>query len=229
MIGCAKQENASTDALSQEPIKNASVAGCYKGQYDHPSSSEYILPFEAGKSFIVSQGNCGSYITHKPQCRVLSNSGKKVDCGDLRYAYDFNMPIGTNIVAARGGEVVIAIDQFSDTNNVMEETNAISILHNDGTVASYLHLTTGGALVNVGDIVSQGDVIALSGNSGYTENFPHLHFHVLAPPFDECSNGIYSGCKTVPITFRNAKPLEWPLIEKRTYKAVQDFDHKSER
>ena len=86
------------------------------------------------------------------------------------------------------------------------------------------HLSPNSLLVSVGDIVSQGDPIAMSGSSGFTDppgvSNPHLHFDVLTPPFINCGNGVFSGCKTVPIAFRNANPLDVPLIEDKTYKAL---------
>ena len=47
----------------------------------------------------------------------------------------------------------------------------------DRLILLYWHLQYKGALLNVGDAVSQGQVIGISGNSGYTY-FPHLHFIV---------------------------------------------------
>ena len=51
------------------------------------------------------------------------------------------------------------------------------IQHADGSRAGYWHLQKDGALVNVGDTVTQGQVIGLSGKTGYAA-LPHLHFLV---------------------------------------------------
>jgi murein DD-endopeptidase MepM/ murein hydrolase activator NlpD len=55
--------------------------------------------------------------------------------------------------------------------------NMIVIEHADSSRAGYWHLQKNGALINVGDTVKQGQVIGLSGKTGYTA-FPHLHFLV---------------------------------------------------
>ncbi|MBL7723438.1 MAG: M23 family metallopeptidase [Chitinophagaceae bacterium] len=51
------------------------------------------------------------------------------------------------------------------------------IQHPDGSRAGYWHLQHNGALVKVGDTVTKGQVIALSGKTGYAMT-PHLHFLV---------------------------------------------------
>ncbi len=56
--------------------------------------------------------------------------------------------------------------------------NYLMIRHNDGTVAFYAHLMQNEVPVEAGEFVEQGDHIALSGNSGNTLNFPHLHVGV---------------------------------------------------
>jgi murein DD-endopeptidase MepM/ murein hydrolase activator NlpD len=52
------------------------------------------------------------------------------------------------------------------------------VLHDDGTFGVYAHLRQGSALVRPGQRVSNGQLIAQSGNSGYSTG-PHLHFAVL--------------------------------------------------
>jgi murein DD-endopeptidase MepM/ murein hydrolase activator NlpD len=42
----------------------------------------------------------------------------------------------------------------------------------------YAHISLNGALVKVGDLVKQGQPIALSGMVGQTV-FPHVHFYVM--------------------------------------------------
>ena len=51
------------------------------------------------------------------------------------------------------------------------------MLHDDGTTGEYYHLMQGGALVEVGESVQRGQLIARSGNTGHT-TMPHLHFAV---------------------------------------------------
>ncbi len=217
-VGCDRIDTGNYEP-TLTPIENETVSGCFKEHYQDPKTSEYVLPYEIGEAFRVSQGNCGKYSTHKPMCRVLSINGEEIDCGDLRYSYDFAMPVGTTIVASRGGKVIKAIEQFGNDTQTAEETNILVIMHEDGTVASYLHLSKDGILVDLDDQVTQGQPVALSGNSGFTLDFPHLHLHVLSPPFDACGNGVYHGCQSLPFTFKNAEPMDSPLIESLFYEA----------
>ena len=46
-------------------------------------------------------------------------------------------------------------------------------------MANYFHLKKSGSKVKVGDRVYAGDVIALSGNTGWSSG-PHLHFQVFS-------------------------------------------------
>jgi len=76
--------------------------------------------------------------------------------------------------------VVRAIENFSQgglEEKFKKRANLIFILHEDGTIARYLHLKQGGVHVDIGDRVAAGDLIGYSGNTGYSQN-PHLHFDV---------------------------------------------------
>ena len=126
----------------------------------------YSLPFEKGTTVFVVQGY-ESLFSHK---------------GD--YAIDFKVKEGTKVVAARDGIVVFARD--NNTNGgvgrkYVGKGNGITVQHKDGTYAHYWHLQHNGALVNVGDIVEEGQVIGLSGHTGFSA-FPHLHFEVTRQP-----------------------------------------------
>mgnify|MGYP000197477343 CR=1 FL=1 len=92
-----------------------------------------------------------------------------------------------------------------DGNNIDLQENYVFIQHQDGSVARYFHLTHNGALVEEGDKVNTGDVIALSGNTGQSGG-PHLHFDVqqcgpnLPPHYNQLPCG-----QTVPISFKNTR------------------------
>jgi murein DD-endopeptidase MepM/ murein hydrolase activator NlpD len=118
------------------------------------------------------------------------------------------MPIGTPVLAARSGTVFLVEERFVDGTRRAGEENYINVLHADDSLAGYVHLTQNGALVVVGQPVTQGQVIGLSGDTGSSTE-PHLHFHVQG-----CE-----GCTTVPVTFRNTRPHPRGLVVGETYRA----------
>ena len=131
---------------------------------NHATNQLYRLPFTPGCSFRVVQGNDG----------VFSHMGQD------RFAIDFGMPEGTPVLAAREGLVVLVRDGFdSGAPDPAYKTraNIIFVRHADRTLGEYVHLLKGGMKVKAGDTVRTGQLLALSGNSGYTRG-PHLHFMV---------------------------------------------------
>jgi murein DD-endopeptidase MepM/ murein hydrolase activator NlpD len=83
------------------------------------------------------------------------------------------------VLAARAGVVVDVVDGniASGTRKVFyDKANRVQVLHADGTIAMYAHLRHG-AVVEVGEQVGTGDLLGLSGDTGFSTG-PHLHFMV---------------------------------------------------
>ena len=99
---------------------------------------------------------------------------------ELRYAYDFLLPIGTPVLAARAGEVVAAVDWFGRGGRSKEhkaKANYVALRHAPGLYSRYYHLARASVRVRVGQRVEAGELIGCSGNSGFS-SAPHLHFDV---------------------------------------------------
>jgi murein DD-endopeptidase MepM/ murein hydrolase activator NlpD len=79
---------------------------------------------------------------------------------------DLAVPIGTKVSAANAGTVV-----FAQKMTVYGGTMVVD--HGQGIHTIYLHLSK--FLAPVGQAVTKGQVIALSGNTGYSSG-PHLHW-----------------------------------------------------
>ena len=171
------------------------TGACPASAYSDWESSPYVLPYPPGQGYRVLQGNCGSF-SH--------NSGSHQE-----YAYDFRMPIGSVVVAARAGQVDTVVERFEDGQG--GSANVVIVDHGDGSFARYLHLTQDGALVEVGDPVAAGDTLGLSGNTGFSTE-PHLHFDVLARCYDRC--------RSVPVTFQNTTPNPRGLLLNVVYRAL---------
>ncbi|MBM3819444.1 MAG: M23 family metallopeptidase [Acidimicrobiia bacterium] len=175
------------------------------GSFTDSAASPYVLPFEVGRSFLVSR-TFGHYLP--------SNGGVGL------YALDVIMPIGTPVHAIRGGVVVAVEERFSNDDHADYHENWVMVRHADDTIARYIHLTTNGALVDVGSVVGQGQVVGLSGNSG-ASNEPHLHFDVqrcgpnIPPRYNDLPCGM-----TVPLSFRNTEPHSCGLQARKTYRAL---------
>jgi murein DD-endopeptidase MepM/ murein hydrolase activator NlpD len=167
--------------------------------YPEQQGSPYVLPWPAGQEFQVLTGNCREeYPTHS---------------GERRYAYDFRMPVGTVVTAARGGRVVVVVEEFSDDDHQFGHENLVIVSHDDGTFALYFHLARAGSLVDAGSTVRTGDPIGLAGTSGSIgrDLIPHLHFEV--------ASQTRPTVRSLPVTFRNTRPHPNGLVEGESYRA----------
>jgi len=148
------------ESFAQLPDKT--IDDLKAGRVANDPSYVYALPFSAGSKFLLIQ----------------AYNSKMSHAGEL--SLDFKMKQGSKICAARDG-IVESMRKDSDVGGLkpeyMNEGNHITIRHKDGSLSMYWHLKKDGALVNVGDTVVKGQLIGLSGNTGYTA-FPHLHFQV---------------------------------------------------
>jgi murein DD-endopeptidase MepM/ murein hydrolase activator NlpD len=122
--------------------------------------------------------------------------------------------MGSTITAAREGLVIHVEEGHSDHGAGTEYANVVIVQHEDGTYGRYVHLTQGGALVEIGQNVAQGDPIGLSGCSGDPGN-PHLHFDVTK----DCAQ---SNCHTIPVCFRNTQSHPAGLVTGEFYTAEPD-------
>jgi murein DD-endopeptidase MepM/ murein hydrolase activator NlpD len=168
-----------------------------EANFGPPRESLYVLPYPVGDAYIINQTYC-SGISHW-------------------FGYDFGMPIGSRIVAARGGTVQEARDDLPD-DGIMHDAetdnsgNVVTILHDDGSLATYAHMAEDSLVVSPGDTVATGELIGLSGYSGNADR-PHLHFDVID------GNGLL-----LPINFRNSRgklvPRGW-LMQAVFYEAMR--------
>ena len=184
---------ACNDDVTEPKPEPPEIITC--GPYPGQSTSHFVLPYEVGKAFKIGQGNCS------PPGR--SHATNSLD----QHSYDILMPIGTNIVAARNGVVNRVVENFAENNGIPGQENVVEIKHGDGTFGVYFHITKNGGLVSVGDRVIQGQIIALSGNTGNSTE-PHLHFHV------------WKISTTIPTVFKNTAPHPEGLKEGVTYSAM---------
>ena len=139
------------------------VGGDFRAR--HRADQLYRLPYKAGRTYEVSQSCNGSY-SH-------TDHGK--------YAIDFDMPIGTPVLAARAGRVV-DIKQDStrggEGKQYENDGNYVTILHDDATLGHYFHLHPNTVKVALGQQVAAGDMLGRAGNTGYSSG-PHLHLEVV--------------------------------------------------
>lgn len=137
-----------------------------------PASRLYRMPWSCGESYIVLQGVGPSMA---PWSTLPSTHVE-----DERFATDFGLPEGTPVLASRAGTVQAArsdshVGAFDPAYEDM--ANFVVVDHADGTAAGYWHLQYHSVIVRVGQRVSQGQMLARSGSTGWVTG-PHLHFYV---------------------------------------------------
>lgn len=131
---------------------------------DHDDDYEYRLPYADGVSYPVLQ-SYGARFSHR---------------GGEHFTVDFRMDEGTPVHAAREGIVALVEDRHAggcSKAECGELANFVVVLHSDGTTGEYFHLAQGSSVVVPGQKVERGQMLARSGNTGFT-TVPHLHFGV---------------------------------------------------
>lgn len=129
----------------------------------------YDLPFSTSHAFKIYQGYNGNF-SHQNENSL-----------------DFTMPVGTEIKAIREGVVIKVIDENSKScgeEECKKYNNLIIVYHTDGTFAEYTHIKHKGSTVKVGDNISKGQLLAYSGNVGWSTG-PHLHLVVFLQKLDK--------------------------------------------
>jgi hypothetical protein len=124
------------------------------------------LPFANGESYVASQGWSG------PFSHTSGSYGQ--------YAIDFVMPQCTEIVAIAAGRVMRIKEDSNvrgSTSDYSSKGNYVLIDHGNGAYASYVHLCKNCALVEPGQLVDRGQLIGLSGHTGWSTD-PHLHIQI---------------------------------------------------
>lgn len=172
-------------AVSNNPLRKE-IKQLQKGAIKDDTSFVYSLPFQEGNSHLLVQGYFGVF-SHKE-----------------RAALDFKMKRGTNIVAVRDGVVLRVKEDGSRggwSRKFRSQGNNIVIQHSDNSRSGYWHLKKDGAFVKVGDTVKQGQVIGLSGKTGFAA-IPHLHFIV----WRSDSRGQW---QQVPTRFQTSKGVKY--------------------
>jgi len=93
------------------------------------------------------------------------------DGGEFHNGIDIMGDYGSPIVAASAGVVTTVIEDDSGWGQY------VKIDHGNGVSTLYAHMISGSTTVVQGQTVNAGDVIGLTGDTGYV-TFYHLHFEV---------------------------------------------------
>lgn len=136
------------------------------------------LPFPKGKSYKLLQGN---------------NSGPTHNSNLSRYAFDFTMSTGDTVTSTQNGYVVGVIDGYEGWGHSDKwKPYANQVMIYDASThlfTMYGHLKQNSSMVEVGEFVTMGQPIALSGQTGQASE-EHLHFNVLQA--DDSKGGLKS-------------------------------------
>lgn len=155
----------------------------------HDPATVYALPFKSGRWVWV----------------VQAYDDPRSHSGSQRFAIDFGVPIGTEVLAARGG-VVIGTNATSNESSrdgfKRARANYVWVRHPDGMIGFYLHLRHSGVAVAVGQAVKTGQLLGYSGCTGQCGG-PHLHFHV-STPLQARDDRKFEAYKTFPTVFKTA-------------------------
>jgi murein DD-endopeptidase MepM/ murein hydrolase activator NlpD len=149
---------------------------------NYKTKTSLILPFKG--TLIVGNGGRSAKINNHYSSR------------SQRYAYDFMSvyfknkgdkiedydAFGVEVIAPADGVISQVIDgsidmQLGERDTSVYPGNMIIIDHGNGEWSVLSHFKHNSITVKEGDIVNQGDILGLCGNTGNTSE-PHIHYHL---------------------------------------------------
>jgi murein DD-endopeptidase MepM/ murein hydrolase activator NlpD len=141
-----------------------------------------------------------------------SISGKQRTIGGVHDAFDLVAPIGTNVIAAAPGIVVLS-EKSTSGGEVLRIEHGTDKFGNK-IYSGYAHLQT--RLAFVGETVNRGQLIGRSGDTGtgMAQEPPHLHFVATVRYFDEKDANKIRGGSVSP------NPFLYPMSLDGTGKAI---------
>lgn len=125
-------------------------------------------------------------------------AGWRYSSGGGHFAYDYAMPIGTDLFAVGDGKILgcnggVPNDTPWDPDYSGEPSNWILLgtrFHGRKVSVLYQHLSPDGLKVHTGQKVKEGQYLGNSGNSGNTSG-PHLHLAAMWGWWAEATRYIY--------------------------------------
>ena len=182
-VAQAKYQKQLEELKKQEENKKPSNGGGGNSSNNKPSNgggSSNNKPSNGGGSSNSGNGGNSSsgsgYFIRPVKGGTITANGYYPSSGKFHGAIDYGVNIGTPIYAAAAG-VVMSVQNLTSSYGTH-----VVIQHANGLQTWYAHGTPGSVSVSPGQMVSQGQVIMKSGNSGNSGG-PHLHFEVRKPPY----------------------------------------------
>jgi len=146
--------SAAYDSMKYEPNKNLPYGG-----------NLYYIMNKIWQTVFQTKDSFSNYFI-KPSAGLIIN---EFNPKEGHFGIDFAVQNGSAIVCSQGGLVLFADFTIDDGHKII-------IQHNNGHITIYKHCSS--LLKRERDIVVQGELIGLSGNSGKNTTGPHLHFEL---------------------------------------------------
>lgn len=165
-------EASSEDAPSTDSVATAPIKVEFYNRFLHPPYGEQVPelpPLSSPDQYLPGSSVFDGYIW---PAEGVFTSGYGMRWGRMHRGIDIAGPIGTPILAAAPGEVVVAGWNSGGYGNL------VKLKHPDGSLTLYAHNNR--ILVRKGQEVDQGQQIAEMGNTGRSTG-PHLHFEIHPP------------------------------------------------
>lgn len=158
------KEEANLEEKNKEEIKEPEKEESENNEIDNKKEETITLAKEILNNYSIIKPANGGFIS--------SEFGTREAEGEIVTTYhhgiDIGVITGTEVMAATEGKVILATQSSSYGNYIK--------IQNGELVTLYAHCNE--LLVNVGDTVKQGDIIAKSGATGNVTG-PHLHFEII--------------------------------------------------